>query len=238
MILTICTIIIVPSIAIGIYLLNEENEDDKWHQYRREIKRDVKNESEENILKIAENFNYSSLLNINRFQEGNVLNISDYGTANFIDEIVVNHYWNKIELLKKGNERGDNAMKYYAKVNYMDEVHIKGHRYEGNWSSWNEIQIETNPLINEYDYYFDYPYQLFINNGTNVNVIHTGGMDKPDFVPFEVNISNCYLIQMKLSFGIQTDIAIGRGFDLFQYLYLDQYGELLMFHYHRYDWIS
>jgi hypothetical protein len=235
---------IIIALIIGIYYGiekskydQEKSEYDEWHQYHRDQIRYTDNETEEDILEIAENLNYSSLLNISRFEQGYVMSPSEYGRANYIDKEVIQYYWNRIGYLEKEKERGHCTMSYEAKVHYVKKVHIKMYKLESTYD-WQKCLIETEPPTVSIDWYFEEPSQVVIYNSTDYELINAVGSGRYEYVSLERNYTNCYFIEMNLDYWRQTYSLAGGGSYFYQYVVLDQNGNLLMLYKQRIDKVS
>ena len=93
--LTICLIII----GIGIVYYNrnvrdhDDNEYERWHSYNRDIFRNSDSSQEDAYIIRAENLDYKLYLNQSRFIQGDNIDISEYGVANYINNEVIQYYW-------------------------------------------------------------------------------------------------------------------------------------------------
>jgi hypothetical protein len=204
---------------------NDNNEEDKeWQGYYRNITRKYNNNTEKELLEIAEKLNYSFLLKRNRFVEGDYLKSNESGESNFIDNISIHYYWNRISYLEKQKESGYHAMRYEANVSYIKSMNIKIFKKNNDLF----YQIETEPSIVYISWEFWENTQILIKNGSEFQLFEKSKSEKNIYIPLEQNYSNCYIIEMFLSYNVQYAPLAGLGFSLNQIIILDQNGNLLM----------
>lgn len=203
-----------------------------YHKYSRNIDRITDNEIEENLLEIAENLDYSSLLNQSRFvgRETFCLN-KDHCYANYIDKEGIQYYWDRIGYLEKKREWGKYWMSYKSNIDYVNRVHIKMYESETMVFSEYTFLIETEQSTYSDGLFFEESIRVAIYDGSDFKLIN-------GYESLDLSFSNCYLVEMNLSYGRQTGGEAGDGFWINQYVIFDKDGNLLMIYKYRTEWIS
>ena len=102
----ICVIIFSGCISNYIY---------KYGEYEIDFSRNYSNSNERNAIEIAESINYSTHVNMSRFD-------SDW--ANFIDSGVIAHYNNSFFQAKENKEEINIYYEYFANVRFYPELNI------------------------------------------------------------------------------------------------------------------
>lgn len=89
-----------------------------YGHYNRDIEKNIDNEEEAKALEIAENYNYSEVFNIERFENG------DFTYANFVDSQVIEYYNKKYEIMEDQEAEHDIEFIYQADVYNISELQI------------------------------------------------------------------------------------------------------------------
>jgi hypothetical protein len=149
--LLLIALVIVASILIPHFLLTLFGV-----KYEKAIIRNTSSVEEVNALTIAENSNYSDILNLQRFTTGNPNETWPYTWANFIDTQVIEYYTDRFESLK-GKAR---SIKF---------------RYEANVFTWDQIRVVYVPAPEGGNIYDD-AIQILSPNGSVLfeNAEYTG----------------------------------------------------------------
>ena len=205
----------------------EREEYKAWHQYSRRIIRDTNNETEENLLAIAENLNYSQIFNMEP------LNSSSYGGSFFINKTVIDFYWTRIGLFEEKELRGIYQLNYTADVIYAENIRFELYKQPGY-----DIQmclLESNLGEISIDHPLDKHIQIAIKNNSDYVVIN--GSDT-EFISLDRIFNNCYIIKMHLSDSGLVSELTGYKYTYVQYVVLDSEGDPLLIYCERWDSIS
>jgi hypothetical protein len=111
--LTICLIIL---ISFSYCCIGDVFHD--YGNYKREIEKNIDDENESMVLEFVENFNYSGVFNIERFENG------DFTYANFVDTQVIEYYNQEYEKKKDSKAEHDIEFLYKADVYNITELRI------------------------------------------------------------------------------------------------------------------
>ena len=227
----ICSLITLALIFSGIFSLDYY----AWHSYERDINRIIDNSTEEIILKYAETADYSSILNMSRYENDvSDLEPHEHGDPNYIDYQVIDYYWKHIGYREKVQLRGNSYMHYEAEIYSVSSIRISLYISEYGHQ---KILIESEPTLLSYGSYFEHIDKIAIINETDYSLYYHERGDRTVF-ELEKMFTKCYIVEMTLRYGTQSYGLCGRGFHFRQFSILNDNGEILSVFTSRGDWIS
>ena len=153
-----------------------------YGHYERKIERNAKNEFEVQALRTVENFNYSSIFGLSRFEE-----VGDVW-ANFIDLLVIEYYNDTYNSLQQRRASHNVSFHYTANVSSYDRINVILDRNDRLF-----VVDENDSLLLEAPEFagVDWGMKFAHWSGSGYEILDG---------PFSLNFSNSCVLEMSLRF--------------------------------------
>ena len=183
--------------------------------YNKSIIINTNTTEEENVLSVADNFNYSSILEVERFYSVGGSGYYNYTFANFIDEEVLNYYDNRFESLK--GQPKNMTFSYEANVFTWNQISVV---YVSGTNSIHVISSNGTVLFKNAKYTGpNFGMRFFYQNDSGYQEIQTGQID--------FSFSTSYLVEMKLKYSETYNPLAAFISDVYQIIIFDEHFEPL-----------
>ena len=183
--------------------------------YEKSIIINTDNIEEENALSVADNFNYSSLLQVEQFYSVGGSDYYNYTWANFIDKEVINYYNDRFESLK--GQPKNMTFNYTANVYAWNQTGVV---YDPGTYLIHVISSNGTVLFKSAKYTGpNFGMRYFCKNDSGYQEIQTGQIN--------FNFSTTYVVEMKLKYSETYNPLAGYMSDVYQIIIVDEHFEPL-----------
>ncbi|UCG68558.1 MAG: hypothetical protein JSV09_12215 [Thermoplasmata archaeon] len=180
-------IIIITLVFVGVLYVYIELWHHEYGHYERIIQRNADDDEEGHILSVVENFSYSDVFDVERFDNG------EYEKwANFIDFEVIEHYNSEFERLRDQGARHDVSFTYKAEVYNIDQLNLLYDYIHERDEYTLELFNSSVTFLRIEEYFF--PDIIAEFNGTNLAYYNH------EF-SFQTNFSNVYVVHLFLYYS-------------------------------------
>lgn len=174
-------------------------------EYHIKIERDYNTEKEKISIEVAEEFDYSSIFNISRFDP-------EFHYNNYIDSEVISNYSAVIEERREKNDQSYNSLRYKAEALSLSTCRINCNRNSLCIESDNKSYIESH----FFDDHVWYSSMIAIFNDTYMRIAYQIHDD------IQINLTNVILVRMELAYAHSWGSLAAVYSDTYQYIILDE----------------
>jgi hypothetical protein len=169
--------------------------------------RNTSNDIDQKVINITENFNYSEIFEIDRFDKG-----GDIDWANYIDTEVLDYYNSRYDSLKSKDAKHDVELFYEADVYEIQELEIKYNFDKKN----DQYSLK---MHNSGQKMFEFTGIAFPEIA---NSSYGSSFTRPDMeTDWELNFTSIYLCHLDLDFSDVWGNKAGVGIDISQIFVVD-----------------
>jgi hypothetical protein len=217
--------------SIITFIILYEPPPDYNHVYIIDVDRTSDNERGLEFIDSAERMDYGSYLEIEPRENTSYMGMKPAGPrANYISKENLDHYTDLINDHEDNHTFGQYKLEYTASSDKVIEIKLRFRArtdFEGQSSGlyFNGRNIR---------FYEGVASNLLYHNGTNLELSSVSSSNWMD-EEFEITYYNCYIIEMRMYYSSKPRPDEGGGFELFQYVVIDNDGDLKFIYNVRYD---
>ncbi len=221
------TVVLISILIVGFLMVRDASN----HMYVIDIDRSSSDENGTVMIIAAENIDYSTIFNISSREEDNSFLLKPAEErANFISTENIGHYSDHIKELRKNHTFGRYRLVYTASSTRMDKVELKLISMKENYGNGTGLYVGDRSI----KLLESMRTNIIFWNGSGLNDIKATDPYYQD-VSFMITYTNCSFIEMWMDYDAKPKPDEGGGFEMKQYVVLDESGNLLFMYNWRID---
>jgi hypothetical protein len=214
-----------------LFLITRESPVDYNHVYIVDVDRTSDDYMGLESIDTAERIDYEDILEVEPLDDSSVYPLKPTESrANYISKENLDHYTDHINELEKDHTFGQYKLDYTASSDKVMEIQLRfrartdfygqspGLYFNGRYIGFHEGAASN----------------FIYHNGTDLEVSSVSSAYSMD-EELVISYYNCYIIEMRLYYSTKQKPDEGGGFEMFQYVVIDNDGELKFFYNIRYD---